>query len=865
MKKLQKKVFTLLTLILTSWGCFAQNHAWPANWEGVMLQGFYWDSYNDSRWSNLEAQSDELSQYFKLIWIPNSGKAGDGKQMGYMPQYWFTNHNSSFGTEAELRSMINTYKTKGTGIIADVVINHRNGVSDWADFPTEQWDGRTWHIGLDGICRNDNLAGSGHGNPTGAYDTGESFDGCRDLDHTNANVQDNCKNYCRFLLQDLGYAGFRYDMVKGYGGQYTRMYNEYSKPTYSVGEYWDGQYDAVKSWIDATGKQSAAFDFPFKYAVNEAFSSGDMTKLVWYAGYTTPQPAGMIHYEYQQYAVTFIDNHDTWRDDWNKFNGNVVAANAFMLCSPGTPCVFLPHYKQYKNEIQRIINVRNSVGVSNTSKVNVLKTERNCYMAEVTGNKGKLVVKIGSSMDSPSGYSNEDIVASGRDYCIWTKSTVEGGTSGGATGGTAPERLYLMGHIPQGAWSTNAGISMTKNGNKFTASNVTITDAGEGKNLGFFSFVTALGSTGSADEWDAVINSSNRYGATSKDAAVSVGSTAQMQEFIAGIDASSANSWAIAPGDYDITADFTTMTISVTNAGQGGGDTPVDPGTVKMPSNLYLMGHLPEGAWATNVGITMTKDGDTFVAKNIEISDSGEGKNLGYFSFVTALGTTGNTDEWDGVINNSDRYGATTPDAQITVDTASPMKIYVAGIDASSAASWSITPGKYDITADFRNMTVTAHPAGQGGGDDPVNPDDLYIVGYAYGINPPTDYKMTYDDGIYTIVMEDLSQAFAIAGVNLDPFYTTAGEVALDNSYILDNPAKQLMRLSGENKNVKLKFNANTKTLSISLNIPSGIEYIDTDEIEPEYFNLQGIKVMNPSNGLYIVIRGKNVSKEYIY
>lgn len=101
-----------------------------------------------------------------------------------------------------------------------------------------------------------------------------------------------------------------------------------------------------------------------------------------------------------------------------------MAANAFTLCSPGTPCVFLQHYKQNKTAIQQLINIRNSVDVHNMSKVNVLKTTSNCYMAEVTGSKGKLVVKIGSAMESLAGYSNNDIAASGTDYCIWTKSEV---------------------------------------------------------------------------------------------------------------------------------------------------------------------------------------------------------------------------------------------------------------------------------------------------------------------------------------------------------------------------------------------------------------------------------------------------------
>ena len=150
MKKLYRNL-----LIACAFGVAAQSAqaiGWPANYQGVMLQGFYWDSYTDTKWTNLEANADEYSQYFSLIWVPNSGKCGSSNNMGYMPQYWFTNHNSSFGTQAQLTSMINTYKEKGVGIIADVVINHRNGVTNWHDFPKEQWNGQTWSIGLEGIC-----------------------------------------------------------------------------------------------------------------------------------------------------------------------------------------------------------------------------------------------------------------------------------------------------------------------------------------------------------------------------------------------------------------------------------------------------------------------------------------------------------------------------------------------------------------------------------------------------------------------------------------------------------------------------------------------------------------------------------------
>lgn len=558
MKLLKSALIAAVMFGATSFGAGAIG--WPANYEGVMLQGFYWDSYNVTGWSKLEAKADELSESFKLIWVPNSARAASNPGMGYDPVYWFTNHNTCWGTEAELRSMIATFKAKGTGIIEDVVINHRSGATNWTDFPAETWNGQTWKIGLDGICRTDEVnkeSGQSHG--TGAADTGEDFNGSRDLDHTNANVQNNCKNYCKFLLEDMGYAGFRYDMVKGYSGQYTKIYNQYAKPQFSVGEYWDGSYDAVAAWIEATGKESAAFDFPFKYQVNKAFSTNDMTQLVWKANGTTNQPAGMIHFGYSQLAVTFIDNHDTYRDG-SKFTGNVPAANAFMLCSPGTPCVFWPHWTQYKSQIKQMIAIRNAVGVHNNSAVRVLKSTKDCYMAEVTGSKGKLVVKIGSAMVSPSGYTDSDIKATGNGYCIWTKTDVQGGGGGGDDPeDDYPSKLYVIGNLND--WNTTTSVASDARENGVYTWNSVEMPAAAKDTYSYFTFVTAQGA-----DWDADVNSSDRYGAASKDALVNLDQTTAIKVFKVGVNASSAYSWKIAPGTYKIVADLKNMKLTVTKA-----------------------------------------------------------------------------------------------------------------------------------------------------------------------------------------------------------------------------------------------------------------------------------------------------------
>lgn len=585
-------VLTMSALTAASTAAYADG--WPANYPGVMLQGFYWDSYQDTKWTNLQSQADELSASFDIIWVPNSGSCGGGLNMGYMPQYWFTNHNSSFGTETELLSMIQAFADRGTGIIADVVVNHRNGVTNWTDFPAEQWDGKTWKLGPEHICCTDEVAyASGQARPTGAPDTGDDFNGARDLDHTNATVQDNIKNYTRCLLEKYGYAGFRYDMVKGYGGQYTKIYNEYSKPTFSVGEYWDSSYDACAAWIEATGKTSAAFDFPLKYCINDAFASGDMSKLVWKANGTTDQPAGLIHWYYPQYSVTFVDNHDTYRDG-SKFNGNVVAANAFILLSPGTPCVFLPHWQSNKAAIKALIAVRKSVGITNMSAVRVLRATADCYMAEVTGTNGRAVVKIGPAMASPDGWNDSQIRTYGTDYCVW--SDVDNGEIGGGDDDPVaygPDHLYLLGNLENNSWNTASGIEFTREGSVYTATDVTF-QAAPGESLCYFNLATRLGSS-----WD-VVNSADRYGAATEGESLTLDRTAAMNAYSGG-NAGNCKSWTIPAGTYTLTADFSNMTIKATKStntgidGLGADETPArwftlqgQPVAQPAPGNVYI-------------------------------------------------------------------------------------------------------------------------------------------------------------------------------------------------------------------------------------------------------------------------------------
>lgn len=412
---------------------------WPAHYGGVMLQGFYWDSQKETNWKELTKQADELSKYFDLIWVPNSGTTSSyhhnstSTSMGYDPCFWLT-HNSSFGTEDELRTMISTYKAKGTGIIEDVVINHKNGLSDWCDFPKENVKGRntgkeyklSWSLA--DICKNDECANKYENGVqkypvTGADDTGDNFDGFRDLDHTSANVQHNIDVYLDFLLNELGYAGFRYDMVKGYGAEYIKKYNDASQPQFSVGEYWDKK-DYVAAWIRGTQFTSAAFDFGLHDAMRYYFNNG-----IW----DIADKGNAADPSLSRYAVTFVDNHDTYREANTKVSNNILAANAFILALPGTPCIFWPHWTEYKAELAKMINARKAAGITNTSKIVHQAKHGNGYVTIVEGEKQNILVISGKATGIEDMLKDYDCISTGTNYAYYISKEKPAVAEGGIT------------------------------------------------------------------------------------------------------------------------------------------------------------------------------------------------------------------------------------------------------------------------------------------------------------------------------------------------------------------------------------------------------------------------------------------------
>lgn len=411
------------------------SQGWASDYSGVMLQGFSWDSYNESQWKVLEKQADELKNYIDLVWLPQSGKCLETTQvMGYMPYYYF-NQNSSFGSEAELRSLITKFKAAGIGAIADVVINHRN-TEGWYTFPAETYKGVTYQMQSTDICKNDDGGTTATQAATDGVslsqnnDEGTDFGGCRDIDHKSENVQKVIKAYLKYLKDDLGYTGFRYDMVKGFDGSHVADYNDATGVEYSVGEYWDGN-DKIESWINRTNKKSAAFDFQFRYNVRDAVNGAANGKVATSSDWSKLNSNDNLMHDanYRRYAVTFVENHDTQKRSESEQNDplrkDTIAANAYMLAMPGTPCIFQPHWRDYKPELKEMIAARKYAGITNMSNYANKQSKKTLYVNEVTGTKHKLLVAVGNDAAGYAGETGYTKILSGYHYAYFLSNDAE--------------------------------------------------------------------------------------------------------------------------------------------------------------------------------------------------------------------------------------------------------------------------------------------------------------------------------------------------------------------------------------------------------------------------------------------------------
>ena len=412
----------------------------PAKCPDVVLQAFYWDSYQDKGYGRTKwidhlngsngTSAEEMGQWFDLIWLPPMSKSTGGT--GYLP-IQYSNFESAWGTKTNLTKLINTLHENGARVVADIVINHVAGSNGWCTFAKQDFGTYgTFSPDASWICSTDEMnsdkgAGACMGTAIGAADDGygseANYEAGRDWDHNNAKVREMCKAYLKWLKNDIKIDGFRYDYCKGFHNSHINDYNKAAEAYFSVMEMWDGDVNALQSHLNDAGWNTLTFDFAMKY---QAFNNGIAAD-----NYAALKGAGLPGAGKARYAVTFLDSHDSFQRDGNEFCGEgnsmtvckdkIMQCYAYLLSMPGVPLVFFPHWVTFKDPIKKMINARYKTGVHSESAVSD-EAGNGYYKATITGTNGEIRLLVGPNSgynDTPAGFT---LASKGTNYGVYYKT-----------------------------------------------------------------------------------------------------------------------------------------------------------------------------------------------------------------------------------------------------------------------------------------------------------------------------------------------------------------------------------------------------------------------------------------------------------
>ncbi|GLC36330.1 Alpha-amylase A type-1/2 [Pleodorina starrii] len=406
----------------------------------ILLQGFAWDSY-------IHGKGDCVSKE------------------GYMPSQLY-DLTSKYGNEQQLRDLNTALTAAGITPMADIVINHRcadeqvRGVyNSYKDEIRHRGASIDW--GRWAITSNDPRF-QGTGNP----DTGADYGPAPDLDHANPELRAALRDWLTWLQHDIGFGGWRFDYVRGFGAEFVAEYIDATSgpDSLNVGEYWteaqwngphlsydqNGPRQQLCDWINGTHQRCCAFDFPTKSILQEAVRNCEYDRLRDGQG----KAPGLLGW-WPGKAVTFVDNHDTGstQQHWPFPAGRVGLGYAYVLSHPGIPCLFWDHVfgggwgEGLHRDIASLAALRRRCGLEADSGISIAAAERDLYVARVEGRFGSLTLKLGPRFEMgsllPAAADGWTLAAAGDDWAVWERPATNAAAAAAAASASAQRQDAL--------------------------------------------------------------------------------------------------------------------------------------------------------------------------------------------------------------------------------------------------------------------------------------------------------------------------------------------------------------------------------------------------------------------------------------
>jgi alpha-amylase len=339
---------------------------------GVLMQAFYWDcpKVADQQFNWWNFVRNEIPQLktagITALWLPPACKAMDVISMGYDPfdyydlgeyqQKYHDRKETWFGSMEDLSGLIRAAHNSGIQVLADLVLNQCSG----GDLETNPLTGEGWYTKFEPASNRFNRNYDCFHPSKYESNDGAVFEGYAktDLCHRNPYVYSQILEYCRWLIEDIGYDGFRFDCAKGYGGwviksiqqymyRYTVADKKYYKP-FGVGELWEDSDQPIESWLDdvnySSDNPASAFDFVLRNKLR-SLCLDKRYSLKFLADWNDT----LLIRPFE--AVTFVENHDTCSPhpdvaDREIFSDKMLAYS-FILTHPGYPCIFWRDYYDF--------------------------------------------------------------------------------------------------------------------------------------------------------------------------------------------------------------------------------------------------------------------------------------------------------------------------------------------------------------------------------------------------------------------------------------------------------------------------------------------------------------------------------------
>ena len=365
---------------------------------GIMFQYFEWqmaDLQNDL-WIRLKEDAGHLKDLgITSVWIPPVFKATSPFDTGYGSYDLYDlgefdqkgSVKTKYGSKEELLEAIRVLHEHGIHVYVDVVLNHKANGDEKETFMAREMDpydrtkaisepyeieaytkftfpGRgdqysafKWNwihfTGVDFNARDNKRAiymidGINKGWSQGVTYENGNFDYLmfNDIDYKHPDVVKEIRNWAIWFVNETGVDGYRFDAVKHINDFFIRdlirmIRGEYRTDFYAVGEYWNQDKGEIYNYLDNTDFEMDLFDVKLHFNMHTASNSGnryDMSKIF----------EGTLVKEHPDYAVTFVDNHDSqpnqalqsWVETWFK----PLAYALILLRQDGYPKIFYGDY-----------------------------------------------------------------------------------------------------------------------------------------------------------------------------------------------------------------------------------------------------------------------------------------------------------------------------------------------------------------------------------------------------------------------------------------------------------------------------------------------------------------------------------------